>query len=128
LRASFVDIPSHMPSSDDLPVPHSSNVSEESTAAVHQLVVVGPEESGRTIDLVDGRHLLGRSPEADVRFSLETISRRHALFVVHGNHVMVEDLGSRVGTFVNGRRITSCSLPSGARLVIGGITMKLVKG
>jgi hypothetical protein len=26
------------------------------------------------------------------------------------------------------RRVTSCSLPSGARIIIGGVTMKLVKG
>jgi len=111
----------------DTPRPRSSAVSARQTASGYQLVVIGPEDSGRTFDLKDGRYLLGRAPEADLRFSVETISRRHALFVVHGDHVTLEDLGSRVGTFVNGRRITSCSLPSGARIVIGGVTMKLVK-
>ncbi len=115
-----------MPPSDEIPRPSSSLVSEDT--AGYQLIVVGPEDCGRTLDLANGRHLLGRAPEADLRFSLETVSRRHALFVVQGDHVTIEDLGSRVGTFVNGRRVTSCSLPSGARIVIGGVTMKLVKG
>jgi pSer/pThr/pTyr-binding forkhead associated (FHA) protein len=115
------------PSADSLR-PASSSVSEDETTSAYRLVVVGPEDSGRTFDLGQGRHLLGRAPEADLRFSLETISRRHALFVVQGDHITIEDLGSRVGTFVNGRRVTSCSLPSGARIIIGGVTMKLVKG
>lgn len=117
-----------MLSSDDPPRPASSSVSKDETGAGYQLIVVGPEDSGRTFNLGEGRHLLGRAPESDLRLSLETVSRRHALFVVQGDHVTIEDLGSRVGTFVNGRRVTSCSLPAGARIVIGGITMKLVKG
>jgi pSer/pThr/pTyr-binding forkhead associated (FHA) protein len=115
-----------MPTSDDPTRASAATISKE--VAGHQLIVVGPEDSGRTLFLTEGRHLLGRAPEADLRFSLETISRRHAIFVVHGDHVTIEDLGSRVGTFVNGRRVTSCSLPPGARIVIGGVTMKLVKG
>lgn len=127
-RSSLVDIPSHMSPSEDSLRSVSSGVSASETVGL-QLIVVGPEDSGRKFSLTEGRHLLGRAPEADLRLSLETVSRRHAIFVVHGDHVTIEDLGSRVGTFVNGRRITtSCGLPVGARIVIGGITMKLVKG
>lgn len=116
-----------MPTSDNSPRV-SDSIDPEEISAGHHLVVVGPEDSGRTLALAEGRHLLGRAPEADLRFSLETISRRHAIFVVQGDQVTLEDLGSRVGTFVNGRRITSTNLPAGARIVIGGITMRLVKG
>jgi len=126
---SLVDIPCRMPPSDGPLRQVSPSVSKSETASGYQLVVVGPEYMGRTFDLGEGRHVLGRAPESDLRFFVETVSRRHALFVVQGDQVTVEDLGSRVGTFVNGRRIeTSCSLPPGARIVIGGITMKLVKG
>jgi len=105
------------------------DIPQRETVPAYQLVVVGPEYMGRTFNIGEGRHVLGRAPESDLRFLLETVSRRHALFVVRGDSVTIEDLGSRTGTFVNGRRIeTSCSLPSGARIVIGGITMKLVKG
>lgn len=110
------------------PLSTSSRVSSSETTGGYQLVVVGPEENGRTFPLAEGRHVLGRGAEADVRLSLETISRRHAAFEVQGERITIEDLGSRVGTFVNGRRVTSCNLPVGARIVIGGITMKLVKG
>ncbi len=102
--------------------------STEIARSQYQIIVVGPEDAGRTFKLENGQYVLGRGPEADFRFSLETISRRHALFVVQGDRITIEDLGSRVGTLVNGRRITSCSLPMCARIVIGGLTMKLVKG
>lgn len=126
---SLVDIPSHMPSSDGPVRQASSSVYKSETSSGYQLVVVGPEYMGRTFNLSEGRHVVGRAAESDVRILVETVSRRHALFVVQGDQVTVEDLGSRIGTFVNGRRIeTSCSLPPGARIVIGGITMKLVKG
>ena len=127
-RTILVNIPD--PMSRTAAPTHSSapGVSAIAEHEGYQIIVVGPEDSGRTFDLRDGRHLLGRAPEADLRFSLETISRRHALFVVDGDHITIEDLGSRIGTFVNGKRVTSCSLPIGARIVIGGLTMKLVKG
>jgi FHA domain len=125
--SKLVNISVHMPPNDANLTPTPSSASENEAHAAYQLIVVGPEDGGRTFDLGAGRHLLGRAPEADLRFSLETISRHHALFVVDGDHVTLEDLGSRVGTFVNGRRISSCSLANGARIVIGGVTMKLVK-
>lgn len=128
VRTILVNIPLPMSFSDASVRPPMPSVSEMEAHTGYQIIVVGPEDSGRTFDLHDGRYLLGRAPDADLRFSLETISRRHALFVVQGDHITIEDLGSRIGTFVNGKRVTSCSLPIGARIVIGGVTMKLVKG
>jgi pSer/pThr/pTyr-binding forkhead associated (FHA) protein len=116
-----------MKPSDDYPTPPAiSLVDADESAAGFTLVVAAP--GGDRYHLRDGRYLLGRSPEADLRFTLETVSRRHALFVVCGDQITIEDLDSRVGTFVNGRRVTSCSLPSGARIVVGDITLKLIKG
>jgi len=65
----------------------------------------------------DGRLILGRfDPDTDspldVDFSFEdqdkrTISRRHAEIIAeHGAH-LIQDLGSRNGVFINGRRLTS---------------------
>ena len=116
-----------MPPSDILKRHAAAMTYDGESASGYSLIVVGPEDSGRTFHLADGRHLLGRAPEAELRFSLETISRRHALFNVDGEHVTITDLDSRVGTFVNGRRVTSCDLPPGARIVVGGLTLKLVK-
>ena len=52
---------------------------------------------------------LGRHPLSDVRFDAERdldVSSRHAAVVHKGESFVLQDLGSRNGTFVNGKRIT----------------------
>jgi pSer/pThr/pTyr-binding forkhead associated (FHA) protein len=52
---------------------------------------------------------LGRHPLSDVRFDAERdldVSARHAAIVRRADTFVIQDLGSRNGTFVNGTRIT----------------------
>jgi len=53
---------------------------------------------------------LGRHPLSDVRFDAERdldVSSRHAAVIHKGEAFVIQDLGSRNGTFVNGSRITA---------------------
>ncbi len=56
--------------------------------------------------LKPGGNLVGRGSSADIRIDLSEVSRSHARIVVEGGTVTIEDLGSKNGTFVNGRRIS----------------------
>lgn len=49
---------------------------------------------------------VGRADEAGLRIPQDSISRQHARLTPAGDDVLVEDLGSANGTWVNGRRIT----------------------
>lgn len=52
---------------------------------------------------------LGRHPLSDVRFDAERdldVSSRHAAIVRRGTSFVLQDLGSKNGTFVNGKRVT----------------------
>src|SRR5205823_3691716 len=49
--------------------------------------------------------IVGRDPGCDRVFNLATVSGRHARLTRAGETILIEDLGSRNGTFVNGRRI-----------------------
>lgn len=74
------------------------------------------------IPLCDGETVVGREmlPFSDV-------SRRHARFIVQGDDVTVEDLGSKNGTFVNARRIDRVQHLRGEdALVIGRTVARLV--
>ncbi len=64
--------------------------------------------------------IIGHGPDADVRIEHCSISRAHCLIRrVHGE-VVVEDLGSVHGTFVEGTRIRSATLlRPGCQLAIG---------
>jgi DNA-binding winged helix-turn-helix (wHTH) protein len=74
----------------------------------------------RELLLYEGENLLGREPEAVVRLVSEKASRRHARIVVDGPRAVLEDLGSKNGTRVNGTRVRgSVALESGDRIEIG---------
>lgn len=62
---------------------------------------------GRRIGLADGPTEIGREPDCEVFLNHADVSRRHARILVKGATVTVEDLESRNGTLVNGKRVTA---------------------
>ena len=55
--------------------------------------------------LTEGGNLIGRAPEAEVRIDSSEVSRRHARIVIDGDTATIEDLDSKNGTFLRGRRL-----------------------
>jgi DNA-binding winged helix-turn-helix (wHTH) protein len=55
--------------------------------------------------LAPGENVLGRSPECQVFIDAISVSRQHAKITVSGKRAILEDLGSRNGTFHDGKRI-----------------------
>jgi pSer/pThr/pTyr-binding forkhead associated (FHA) protein len=70
--------------------------------------------------------IVGRSSDLDMVLVEEMVSRRHARIELRAGSVVVEDLGSTNGTFVNGERIERAALNEGDRLLIGTSILKLV--
>jgi DNA-binding winged helix-turn-helix (wHTH) protein len=72
------------------------------------------------IPLVEGENMIGRDPDAALWIDHPSVSRHHARIVIVGGKVAIEDMGSKNGTFLNGKRIArSCSLSDGDQLRIG---------
>jgi DNA-binding winged helix-turn-helix (wHTH) protein len=69
-----------------------------------KLIEKGPP--ARELSLPAGATLVGRSLECAVRVPSSTVSRVHACIDVGPGGALIEDLGSRNGTFVRGVRIT----------------------
>lgn len=67
--------------------------------------------------------LIGRSQECDVLLDNAGVSRTHAKLLRQGNQVVVVDLLSGNGTFVNGQRITQTTVSPGDSIGIGKFTL-----
>lgn len=77
-------------------------------------------KTGKELALpLSGRVLVGRSRECALRLKGNVVSRRHCELVV-GEEVVIRDLGSRTGTFVNQVQIEGdCKLKNGDEVRIG---------
>lgn len=75
---------------------------------------------------VHGTMVLGRQGECEIPVPSEEVSRRHAELKVTPDGVMVEDLGSSNGTYVNDRRITRQLMKSGDELRLDTIRFLLL--
>jgi hypothetical protein len=79
------------------------------------------------LELTEGEFAVGRSAECQLSLDDPLVSRRHALFIVASNGVTIEDLQSRNGVIVNGRRITEkTQLNAGDNIIIGSQELTLL--
>lgn len=77
----------------------------------------------RELDLKRGKITLGRSPDNDIQINDATISSHHCEVNVSDISISVRDLGSRNGSFVDGKKIEKAVLQSGELLRLGQVEM-----
>src|SRR5713226_36425 len=70
--------------------------------------------------------VIGRSGELDVVLAEDMVSRKHAKISTQGGKIVIEDLGSTNGTFINGEKIKHARLKEGDRILIGTSILRLV--
>jgi pSer/pThr/pTyr-binding forkhead associated (FHA) protein len=80
---------------------------------------------GKTFALV-GTMTAGRQPDCDIPILTEEISRQHVRLQVAAEGVMVEDLGSANGTFINDKRVHTALLKPGDELRMDTIRFMLM--
>jgi pSer/pThr/pTyr-binding forkhead associated (FHA) protein len=82
----------------------------------------GPSAGARFLLDAD-RTIAGRSPASDIFLDDVTVSRKHVEFVREGSDVVVRDVGSLNGTYVNRVRIEQATLRAGDEVQIGKFRM-----
>jgi two-component system, cell cycle response regulator len=96
------------------------------------LVVYAGANLGRVFPLQPGENVIGRSPQAGITLLDEEVSRLHSCVRMEllddgGQRILVEDLQSTNGTFLNGTPVASPQpLVVGDRIAIGTHILKLV--
>jgi len=91
------------------------------------IVETGPQ-AGLTYVLGPGDTIAGRGPDADIFLGDVTVSRRHARFHVDDGGLVVEDLGSTNGTYVNGVRVERAGLGPSDEVYIGKFHLVVARG
>ena len=77
----------------------------------------------RVFELVVGQYALGSARDNDVRLVGPGVSRHHAILRVHEQGLVIEDLDSKNGTFIDGQSVARGAVTAGARLGIGPLEL-----
>ena len=94
-----------------------------------KLVMFSPDGERKDIPLTKPVTAVGRGDVCGVRIPVRSVSRRHCELAIEGDELIVRDLGSSNGTFVNGERISEdIELDAGDRLTVGPVTFTVQIG
>lgn len=76
----------------------------------------------RTYELPEGRTVLGRGRNCDITIDDKLLSRKHAQLVVRRGEVVIDDLDSKNGTYIDDERLESAVLRPGQSFRLGPLT------
>ena len=80
----------------------------------------------KEVQLTKERTTLGRRPYNDVVIDNLAVSGEHAALQMNGNEVLLEDLNSTNGTYVNGKAVKKQALQNGDTIEVGKYKIKFV--
>jgi predicted Zn finger-like uncharacterized protein len=89
------------------------------------LAVLEGNDSGKMFRIEHPSVVIGRG-EGDIRLDDAEVSRRHARLTVHGTRVVLHDLGSTNGTFLDERKISEAAIENRAEFRVGATRMMLI--
>jgi diguanylate cyclase (GGDEF)-like protein len=92
------------------------------------LVVIYGLDLGKKYNVDRPSVVIGRSSKADIQIDQESVSRNHCKLINTGKSVMLRDLGSTNGTYVNDELVDEYVLRDGDFIKIGRCIFKFLSG
>lgn len=90
-----------------------------------KLVVLSEGLTGRSHELKVDKTTIGRLEDNSFQIAEQSVSSHHCEVLLKGNEVVVKDLNSTNGTYINGEKITEKVLKPGQILRLGQIEVRL---
>jgi pSer/pThr/pTyr-binding forkhead associated (FHA) protein len=90
-----------------------------------KLVLLSAGMTGRTHELKVDKTTVGRLEDNMFQIAEPSVSSHHCEVLVRGKDVIVKDLNSTNGTFINGEKVAESPLKPGQILRLGQIEMRL---
>src|SRR5512143_3597325 len=105
-----------------------SKIAEKPVGKDACLVVIYGLELGRKYNLENANIIIGRSSKSEIQIDQELVSRNHAKIINTGKSIILRDLGSTNGTYVNDQLIDEYVLRDGDFTKIGRTIFKFLSG
>jgi pSer/pThr/pTyr-binding forkhead associated (FHA) protein len=125
-------VSSERPAAATIPPPSAAKKTDEAartrvrnTLPKYMLRGVSGATFGKTFALT-GTMVIGRQNDSDIPVPAEEISRHHARLQVTADGVLVEDMNSANGTFINDKRVQNGLLKPGEELRLDTVRFMLV--
>jgi pSer/pThr/pTyr-binding forkhead associated (FHA) protein len=93
-----------------------------------KLVILNQGMAGRTFELTGERTTVGRVEDNIFQISDGSVSSHHAEIVLNGADILIRDLNSTNGSFINNDKITEKILKPGETLRFGQVELKIDDG
>jgi pSer/pThr/pTyr-binding forkhead associated (FHA) protein len=90
-----------------------------------KLVALSEGLTGRTLELKVDKTTIGRLEDNSFQIAEPSVSSHHCEVLLKGSDVVIKDLNSTNGTFINGEKITESTLKPGQILRLGNIELRL---
>jgi predicted component of type VI protein secretion system len=90
-----------------------------------KLVALSEGLTGRTLELKVDKTTIGRLEDNSFQIAEPSVSSHHCEVLLKGSDVLIKDLNSTNGTFINGEKITESTLKPGQILRLGNIELRL---
>lgn len=92
-----------------------------------KLKVLKGSGAGKEVRLPTPKCLIGRGEDCHMRPKSEAVSRRHCVIITQKGEVLIRDLESKNGTFVNGKSIeTDYILKTGDKVQVGPLAFEVL--
>src|SRR3989338_7153536 len=99
--------------------------SQSRRISMYKLKILQGLEEPKEFILDEGTHILGRGTECNIVIHSSVVYKKHAIITVNHHKVMIEDLESKNGTFVNGIMVQKKELKLGDRISFQNIVLEL---
>ena len=93
-----------------------------------KLVILNQGMTGRIHELSVERTSVGRVEDNTLQIADASVSSHHAEILLRGSDIVIKDIGSTNGTFINNQKITESVLQPGQTLRFGQVELKIDDG
>jgi pSer/pThr/pTyr-binding forkhead associated (FHA) protein len=93
-----------------------------------KLVILNQGMAGRTFELHVERTTVGRVEDNAFQIADASVSSHHAEILLRGSEIVIKDLNSTNGTFINNEKISETVLQPGQTLRFGQVELKVDDG